>query len=170
MRGLMMLTTPFDMPAQSPYSMLAYGAGQSPWQSVVAAGNEIAITFPWYRAYDVTTEDQDSLTHVPGTLLYGRWFGTSTRHTLTLDYVSRVRQSGVVNPDAVFRALDDALARKSTAQFYPDYLNAPTEHVSVMAAKRRKPQRYKTYEQFSHVFEFIEVPNATIPSTIPPFI
>jgi len=170
MQSVAAYIVPVDTPAQSPYDVLAYGATQSPWQDTVLSGDEIALTIGYCKKRDMRYKDDDNLTVTKGTAQYGRWFGTSTIHSITTMPIQRVRQTDIVNSHACFVAFNQAMARKISAAYYPEYVDYPLESVGIMVDKRKADKRVGSLEYFTFDFDFTEVGSAQIPSSIPAFV
>jgi len=170
MRGLIQYSTPFDVPAISPYDMRgAYPPGVSPWQSVIAAGQLQSIYLPFYKVQNEKPIASGSLSKSKTGIFQGQFAGLYYEHRISVTEIKEIRKTGIVNMYDVYKKLNEACARHVPIAFFKDADNFPTEFIYGMVEKVLEPKRVGSTTKWTFTFVLLQMSDVQIPA-VPAFV
>jgi len=171
MNGRIQYITTVATPRRSPYHQASfYDAAGQPWGDTAAIGDTQDIYLDWgYTTLDPTRKDArtESITPIGFSEIISHGFRKG--HKFSLEFVARIRQTGISDDFAVMEALNDHLDAHEVT-WWPDYDNFQTETVTVVSGKITPPKRHSTLHYFTFSFDFDELPTGQAPSTVPSFV
>jgi hypothetical protein len=170
MRGLIQYTTPFDVPAISPYDMRGpYPPGVSPWQSVITAGQLQSIYMPFYKLLRKKPIASGSLSKSRTGIFQGQFVGLYYRHRISVTEIKEVRKTGIVNLYDIYEKLNEACARHVPIAWFKDTDLFPAEFVYCMVEKVLEPKRVGSTTEWTFTFELLQMSDVQIPA-VPAFV